>query len=166
MSGSYCPLLSACVGFVGVVLSALERLYELADDHHRGVADVVVDVAEAELDGLARALGQHVEADAGAFKGRAEELEVVVRERRAEEHAALRLGDVRAGDFHMRRVADGLGVVFAHFYRGEQRADAYLDRAVVFAFVDFYQCVELSGARQRQNVGRLLRAYRVEAAAE
>ena len=81
---------------------------------------------------------------------------MVVRERRAEEHAPLRLGDVRAGDFRMRCVADGLGVVFAHFYRGEQRADAYLDCAVVFAFVDFYQGVELSGARQ--DVSRLLRA--------
>ena len=64
------------VGPVGVVKAALQCRDEFADDHHSWVADVVVDVAQPELDRFARALRHYAQVNAAALERALHELEV------------------------------------------------------------------------------------------
>ena len=65
-----------------VVEAALQRLDKLADDHHRRITDVVVEIAQPQLHRLARPLRQHLEIRAAALKGGLQELEMEGREGR------------------------------------------------------------------------------------
>ena len=147
---------------VGVVLTRLQRGDELADDDDGRVAHVVVDVAQAEVDGrLVRHL-RHDEIVAIVAHDRLDELEVYRGHLRCENRVrllALR-GEVRALDWLDFLIRHGL----AARERGHQGTQADAGGAEVRDFIELDHRVD--AVVSLENVLDLPRRQRIEAAAE
>ena len=147
---------------VGVVLARLERGDELADDDDRRVAHVVVDVAQAEIDGRLVWHLRHDEVIAVVAHDRLDELEVDRGHLRREDRVRLlALGrEVRPLDRLDLLIRHGL----AARERGHQRAQADARGAEVRDLVELDHRVD--AVVRLEDILDLARRQRVEAAAE